>query len=542
MKKLLAILLTFALCFGILSVALAAENEAISTVPDGYTGIYTAEDLDNIRNNLSGKYILMNNVDLSSYDNWNPIGTSEVPFTGELDGNGYAVENMTITASREEQLNAGLFGYAKNATVKNLTIENGRIDVSADEGINAGLVCGYGLSSDFVGDVTKGIINISTKCISSVGGIVGYFYESYSDKGTTSVEKCSNRAEIKVSASIDNEKKYDQIWVGGITGYTNAAISRCSNYGLTYLKIDKVDKNFSGSYIGGICGYTFGDIVNCYNIGDVSVNGVDDICAGGITGFWETEKSISNVYNIGKITVLSGDENGKALYNAIIGDARGPAFPDEGNQDSISLTNVYYLDHTETAFSVSFIEAENIKKLAKEEFNSQNTFIGFDFNDIWMMDEKQGYPVFKWEYEKEAPEPSTNKPTTSSVTELPTEESTATSVATPIEPSMTQPATSEVVTTVKPTEPVTIPVTVPTTAEITTTQPATATTQPVTEPSTTQPVTETESSTVPVTESLATPIEPTTEPDDDIGVLAWLIKIIKMIIDWFSDLFVMLGC
>ena len=135
MKKLLAILLTFALCFGILSVALAAEDEAITTVPDGYIGIYTAEDLDNIRNNLSGKYILMNNIDLSSYDNWNPIGTSETPFTGELDGNGYAVENMTITAEQQEALNAGLFGYIKNAIVKNLTIDNGKIYVSAGKGI-----------------------------------------------------------------------------------------------------------------------------------------------------------------------------------------------------------------------------------------------------------------------------------------------------------------------------------------------------------------------------------------------------------------------
>ena len=48
-----------------------SEDEAIA---QGYTVIKTAQDLDNIRNDLDGKYILMNDIDLSSYSNWDPIG------------------------------------------------------------------------------------------------------------------------------------------------------------------------------------------------------------------------------------------------------------------------------------------------------------------------------------------------------------------------------------------------------------------------------------------------------------------------------------
>ena len=40
----------------------------LTDVPDGYVGIYTKSDLDNIRNNLSGNYILMNDIDFSSDD------------------------------------------------------------------------------------------------------------------------------------------------------------------------------------------------------------------------------------------------------------------------------------------------------------------------------------------------------------------------------------------------------------------------------------------------------------------------------------------
>ena len=66
------------------------------TIPSGYIGIYTAQDLDNIRNNLSGNYIIMNDIDLSVWGNWYPIGVADSSFTGELDGNGYIVKNMRI--------------------------------------------------------------------------------------------------------------------------------------------------------------------------------------------------------------------------------------------------------------------------------------------------------------------------------------------------------------------------------------------------------------------------------------------------------------
>ena len=46
------------------------EDEAVA---QGYTVIKTASELQNIESNLSGKYILMNDIDLSSEINWLPI-------------------------------------------------------------------------------------------------------------------------------------------------------------------------------------------------------------------------------------------------------------------------------------------------------------------------------------------------------------------------------------------------------------------------------------------------------------------------------------
>ena len=53
-----------------------------------------------------------------------------------------------------------------------------------------------------------------------------------------------------------------------------------------------------------------------------------------------------------------------------------------------------------------------------------------------------------------------------------------------------------------------------------------------------------DATTVPTTEPFATPDEPTTEPTtepDKCRVLAWLIKTINIIIDWFKEVLIALG-
>lgn len=66
------------------------EDEAIA---QGYTIITTADELQAMQDNLSGKYILMNNIDLEGYD-WAPVGTTANPFLGEFNGNGYVISNL----------------------------------------------------------------------------------------------------------------------------------------------------------------------------------------------------------------------------------------------------------------------------------------------------------------------------------------------------------------------------------------------------------------------------------------------------------------
>lgn len=83
-KKIISLLLAAVMITAVFPLGgVSAED---SEVPEGYTGIYTVDDLDNIRNGLDGNYILMNDIDMTeatstggSYDNgygWTSIGDS----------------------------------------------------------------------------------------------------------------------------------------------------------------------------------------------------------------------------------------------------------------------------------------------------------------------------------------------------------------------------------------------------------------------------------------------------------------------------------
>lgn len=56
-----------------------------------------------------------------STDEWKPIGSSDVAFTGKYDGNGFQISGITM-ANPDTQL-AALFGYAENATLCNISLK-----------------------------------------------------------------------------------------------------------------------------------------------------------------------------------------------------------------------------------------------------------------------------------------------------------------------------------------------------------------------------------------------------------------------------------
>ena len=150
-KKCLSLLLVVAMVLGItplnnLFKDLKVEAYAAqTTVPSGYIGIYTAQDLNNVRNNLSGQYILMDDIDLSGWGNWNPIGGYSNKFTGIFNGNGHIIRNMTINISTDTVvIYAALFACIGNAEISNFGLVGGSVYAqSANSEANAAGIAAY---------------------------------------------------------------------------------------------------------------------------------------------------------------------------------------------------------------------------------------------------------------------------------------------------------------------------------------------------------------------------------------------------------------
>jgi uncharacterized protein (TIGR02145 family) len=113
-------------------------------------------------------YKLANNINLSGYASWKPIGISTAnSFKGVFDGNGKIISGLAISASTNFQ---GLFGYIVGGTVKNLGVENIFINASGSGRYLGGIAGRIDNSSTISNCYTTGRISGNAN---DVGGLVG---------------------------------------------------------------------------------------------------------------------------------------------------------------------------------------------------------------------------------------------------------------------------------------------------------------------------------------------------------------------------------
>ncbi len=223
---------------------LTENNTRLDKVPDGYIGIYTAEELDGIRDYFSAEnftggeynFILMNDITFTDADyapggiaegGWEPIQSrwpseetnkayiSSYGFFGTFNGNGYVIRNLKIRAEQESEY-VGLFGYT-NANFINLGIEICEITIRNavyDRSLHVGAIAG---KADFIGGCyASGLsidVNINTADLAGdnennkhspkvyVGGLGGsakHLDSCYSDAKITVTESGYTAADLRV--------------------------------------------------------------------------------------------------------------------------------------------------------------------------------------------------------------------------------------------------------------------------------------------------------------------------------------------------------
>jgi hypothetical protein len=100
------------------------------------------------------KYLQTADIELTSADfeeggvfynegtGYEPIGNNTTNFTGSYDGGGHVIDSLQILRDANTSTVAtnyiGLFGFAKNATIKNLGVTNAQVSGYSDVGIIAG--------------------------------------------------------------------------------------------------------------------------------------------------------------------------------------------------------------------------------------------------------------------------------------------------------------------------------------------------------------------------------------------------------------------
>lgn len=371
-------------------------GENVSDVQATGTEIKTPDDLKNISNDLNGSYYLANNIDMSGVT-FTPIGpSSSSPFKGTFDGNGYAIQNLTISGTSDYQ---GLFGYLDSATVKNLTIENCNIN----GGNYTAAVAGYSKGSKITGVKVDGGSIAGSMYVSSIVGCA-IDSASSSDPGTnTEVSNCSNSATIHAtygyvggivgyakcnSSSYFNTSTAEQLQtviencvntgniqgggtIGGILGEAAypAAVKNCSNTGIILS---------SKGTVGGIVGKIEkgGSVVNCFNTAFIGSGGSD---VGGVVGEAKfsitapmSSVTISNSYNTGNAVSSGGSAGGVLGYIYISAKDFVSTITVDGCYNTGHITSVYSTGYAGGIVGLVFMGSSDLSNVVTTVTNCYN--------------------------------------------------------------------------------------------------------------------------------------------------------------------------
>ncbi len=223
------------------------------------------------------------NVNITSYTNWTPIGTSASPFSGFYDGNGNTISNLKISSTSTYR---GLFGATSATTViSNLTLTSVSVSGRNYTGALAGQNRGKIFNCSAAGSVTGR---------TPTGGLVGY------NLNTGEVNYCFSNCTV---AGYNN--------VGGLIGQNEGAISY--SYATGTLSASSV----SYANIAGLVGTNSGSISQCFATVDVT-----STTLGALGGCFVANNSssgtIANCYSNGTVEVDEDPDNEAAAGGFVV--------------------------------------------------------------------------------------------------------------------------------------------------------------------------------------------------------------------------------
>ena len=492
-------MLAFGVFAGVGTRTAYAEMSGSGTASDPYL-IGTKAELEMFRDivigangqtrNVSACARLTADIDLEGNedDQWNPIGNSSwanngySTFEGIFDGAGHTISGLYI--NKPTKSCQGLFGEARNATIKKVTVQGSVTGSSRLGGIVGSMGNSYGGNCTIYKCVNECTIysayegNASDVPSNQVGGIVGYA----TGKGHV-ISSCVNKGNVSTVVRVtpyqsgSSSYTYHHANAAGILGFSincSTVIKNCVNEGnissatgvagiVAYLTGEgcaitgcfnkgEITSNptWSGTTpddckCGGIAGIAYADITHCGNEGNIRAHGFG---VGGIVSFiYGAEYEISYCYNTGNITGATSSTGGitptnsnvpitncyntgditiattSSGFGGIVASASGPisyvfnygrlienasyTYKARGSiagngYSGTTIDHAYYLngscgrgigwnDYNQTGPAAGCSSTS----LTAAQMLNQSSFAGWDFENVWFMDNDAGHPVLR---------------------------------------------------------------------------------------------------------------------------------------------------
>jgi hypothetical protein len=256
-------------------------------------------DLDAVRNNLDGQFLLMNNLDSTTAGytelasptanagkGWRPLGIWPDPFSGSFDGQGFEIRGLFI--DREGEDNVGLFSFVETGAV---IVGVALIDADVTGEMYVGGLVGHNHDGSLSNCHSTGNVIGHTHVgglVGESGGTVTSSYSAARVSGSYEVGGLIGQNHGAVSKSYSTGMVTGDEYVGGLVGWNHeGTVSNSYSSG----RVDGV------SLVGGLVGHNRGSVSDCYSSGNVT--GYDDV--GGMLGrnyqgtvsnsFWDIEMS-----------------------------------------------------------------------------------------------------------------------------------------------------------------------------------------------------------------------------------------------------------
>ena len=244
------------------------------TVDDPYL-LSTDEDIDELSAtpaNWSSYFQLTQNITLVG--NHTPIGNYSTKFTGDFNGNGYTIKELTVY---ETTSYAGFFGYAYTGA----NIYDLRVEASSDGVVSTGSLVGVLIGQNAFSTVSN---------CSATGNVTG--------GSNVAVLIGKNQQGTVLNCSVTGNVSGSGTYIGGLIGYDlHSTVRNCSATG---------DVINGGSYVGGLVGNELsGTVSNCSATGDV----IGSSKVGGLLGY-NSGSSVSNSFATGDATSSGNDVGG----------------------------------------------------------------------------------------------------------------------------------------------------------------------------------------------------------------------------------------